>query len=1293
MLGPQPPLQAKARQKCTKENPWETVSIFSRETFTFLGDLLSVGYKRPLVVDDMYATLKEDDSALLVKNLGDNWLKEVKKNPKNPSLFLAIMKTFKREYFIAIMIGVLEWTAGLIEPYFVSKLIVILSEEDDSPADSVDDGELWMYAGLFMFASLCRAYFHHPMFYRTMHTGMRVRIACVGLTFDKLLKLSNDSLAKTTTGHLVNLVSNDAETFDQAFIFGAFLLIGPIKLIVGAYLLYQQMEYASFAGIAFCILLAPIQYYSGQAYSKFRQKSTVLTDLRVKLMNEIIMGVRLIKMYAWEGAMGKAVLDVRKAEEAKKRLTSNLRAANAAFFFCATPLIMFVMISIYVHYSDDELTPEKVFACVMYLNVIRLSVSLFIPEAIKNGAEALVSISRIQTFLLFDEFKPLKQITDSSTPHVKLENVTATWPLGSSKKTKKAPLTLSNVSLTASAPELVGVTGAVGSGKSSIFAAILGELPATTGQVTVSGNVTVAQQEVWIASDTVRANILFGREFDAERYAVVVDACCLESDFSQFQDGDNTVIGERGITLSGGQRARISLARACYQGGDIFLLDDPLSAVDTIVGRKIFDKCINTLLKGKLRILITHQHQFIPQCDRAFEVKDSELEEVNPSVFLLSSSSSSTSSDEDEIEEAQSDHHPETDGSKDDSKAPDATKPKVEMILQEDRSVGAVSLQSYVSYFKHGGVIKSTIFFFLAALSQGIFALTDFWLSEWTDRDIHDKDDSYHYRYYSIGIAVLVVLGIIRSVLFFRLAITAATGLHGKMFLAVLHSPVSFFDSNPSGRVLNRFSKDLGQLDELLPWIFFDTIQNSLLCLGGIVTVSVVNPWVLVVVGPLLAVFVWMRRYFVATAREVKRLEAMNRSPLYTAFSEAVSGLHTIRAYDRSTFFKDRYRAIQNDHSSSWYMFLLCNRWIGLRLDIMSWAFISSVTIAAIIAKDSLSPGQVALSLAYASSLAGSFQWCVRQSAETENHMTATERIRTYGKLPPEESKKLVKRAIKPPKNWPDQGKIEFKDYSLKYREGLPTVLNKLNFTISPGSKVGIVGRTGAGKSSIMQGLFRLVEAANGSILVDNVNTSTVRLKKLRSSCSVIPQDPILFSGTVRYNLDPFNRQKNDQTLWKALEAVQLKNAVKKCGGLSFAVSEGGRNFSIGQRQLICLARAILQKNKILMMDEATANVDPETDSIIQETIRNQFKACTVITVAHRLHTIIDNDLVVVLHKGVVSDIGEPHELLQREDSLLTKFVNQTGAASSRSLRETARQASLRRLNSASLPSYKNVPY
>ena len=1287
MLGPEPPLQKKAQQKCTKPNPFETVSLLSRETYAFLGELLSIGYKRPLVADDMYATLEEDDSALLVKQLRDNWNSELNEKPNNPSLFWAIVKTFRREYSMAVIVGVLEWTAGLIEPYFVSRLIFLLSDEDDDK--KVDTNELWMYAGLFMFASLCRAYLHHPMFYRTMHTGMRVRVACVGLTYDKVLSLSNDAIAKTTTGHLVNLVSNDTETFDQAFIFAAFLLIGPIKVIVGAFLIYQHLEYASFAGISFCVLLAPIQYYSGKAYSKFRQTSTVLTDTRVKLMNEIIMGIRLIKMYAWEEPMSTSVLGVRKEEEKKKRLTSNLRAANAAFFFCTTPLIMFVMISIYTNYSSEELTPAKVFACVMYLNVIRLSVSLFIPEAIKNGSEALVSMKRIEAFLLFDEFKPLKQSSDSNKSQVTFNNFTSTWSLGDDVKTKSAQATLKDVTFTASAPELIGVTGSVGAGKSSIFAAILGELPAASGTVNVSGRITVAQQEVWIASDTVRSNILFGREYDENRYAAIVDACCLQSDFDQFQDGDNTSIGERGITLSGGQRARISLARACYQGGDIYLLDDPLSAVDTIVGRKIFEKCINTLLKGKLRFLITHQHQFIPQCDRAFEVKDGQMDEVSPSAYLLSSSSSSSSEIEEEIEEEMP---TDEEGVKDDSKSPETSKPKIEMISKEDSSTGGVSLQTYFSYFRHGGTAKGIIFMILAISSQVMFALTDIWLSKWTDRNINDKDDSFHYRYYAIAVSILIVLGVTRSLLFFRLAITAATGLHNSMFKAIIASPVCFFDSNPSGRILNRFAKDLGQLDELLPWIFFDTIQNSLLCLGGIITVSVVNPWVLVVVGPLLALFIYMRRFFVATAREVKRLEATCRSPLYTAFSEAISGLHTIRAYDRSVYFKDRYRAMQNDHSSSWFLFLVCNRWIGLRLDLMSWAFISSVTIAAILVRDSLSPGQVALSLAYASSLAGSFQWTIRQTAETENHMTATERIRAYGKLPAEESKKQLKRAKTPPKNWPSKGEIEFKNFSLKYREGLPLVLKDLNIVIKSGSKVGIVGRTGAGKSSIMQGLFRLVEASTGSISIDGIKTKSINLQKLRSSCSVIPQDPILFSGTIRYNLDPFGRQENDQALWNALESVELKPAVKRIGGLSFLVSEGGRNFSIGQRQLICLARAILQKNKILMMDEATANVDPETDSIIQETIRKQFDDCTVITVAHRLHTIIDNDLVVVLHKGVVTDFGEPHQLLQKEDSLLTKFVNQTGASSGRSLRETAKQASMKRLSSPSII-HKNVPY
>ena len=1138
---------------------------------------------------------------------------------------------------------------------------------------------------------------------------MRCRIACTSLVYRKVLTMSNKSLSETTTGHLVNLISNDTERFDQTMPFLPFLLIGPLKAIAIAFLVYQKLKWPGLVGVVSCVLTAPLFYVMGVAYRKFRRSMAEWTDKRVKVMNEIITGMRLIKMYGWEVPFAQTVKQLRLAESVQLMKTTNLRAFNSVFFFISTPLIMFIIISLYVHFIDqdkDPLTPANVFATLMLINVLRISVALFVPEAIKNGSECLISLARIEEFLLCEEHqnvaamfgekddaaaagRPAKQGTVNTAPDaddgsaataaagslkegvmVEVKDVACTWP-GSHTTV------LERLNLTVPTGGLIGIMGSVGAGKSSFLSLLIGDLEKQGGSCHVGTRPTMVNQEVWLTSDTVQRNILFGRALDQERYEAVVDACCLASDFKQFAEGDQTVIGDRGITLSGGQKARIGLARACYEGGDLFLLDDPLSAVDCVVGRHIVNKCINGLLRNTTRILVTHQHQFLPLCDTVYEMDPVRKTLVKTEAFPVA----------DEAEE-ETEKKEEAAAAAPEGEAKDAA----ETMSKEDRMTGAVTYKTYVEYFRHGGMCLAVLTLVLVAIAQTGMLLTDVWLTRWVDRPAGDKDDSFHYRYYAICLSVLVVVAAVRSGLFFHVAIKASTSMHNSMFRALVRLPMFFFDTNPTGRILNRFSKDVGQMDELLPWIFFDCVQQILICVGSIVMVCIFNPWVLLAAAPILAFFIYMRNYFIASGREVKRLEAQNRSPLYSCFSETISGVSTIRAYGRVRSLFGRYCAVQDDHTSAFYLFVMLNRWIGSRLDLASWFFIAMATIAAVLARDEMSSGQVAVSIAYAATLAGAAQWAVRQSAELENMMTATERVRLYATLEAEDgaaaladeptkatkTKKAQKKAQT--KAWPSKGEVVFDEFSMRYREGLPLVLNKISFTVEPGMKVGVIGRTGAGKSSLMQAMFRLCPSAHGRIVIDGRDTATVPLDELRAGCSVIPQDPVLFTGTLRYNVDPFGRAASDRVIWKALEDVQLATAISSLPAkLEYDVKEGGKNFSVGQRQLICLARAILRENKVLIMDEATANVDPETDAVVQQTVRRQFEDCTVLTIAHRLNTVIDADRILVLAAGQVEAYGEPHALLEDKDSVLSKFVDQTGDESSQSLRVVASQASMRR--------------
>eukprot|EP01063_Lacrimia_lanifica_P037431 TRINITY_DN767_c0_g4_i1.p1 TRINITY_DN767_c0_g4~~TRINITY_DN767_c0_g4_i1.p1 ORF type:complete len:1345 (+),score=416.40 TRINITY_DN767_c0_g4_i1:92-4126(+) len=1330
-----PPVEPPATQQCTRRSPFFDTWKVGKWWYLYLNPLLAEGFSRTLTKDDLYEALPDEKAEAAAAELKEHWdgeLTQAAHEGREPSLLKTLVRGYGCKYFMVTCIGLAEYTCGMLEPLFAGYLLdaMLITEEPSNatllenttlfanatqtPPESADTGGMWLWASLFMLVAFIRSVMHHPFFGQSQQLGMKLRIACTSLIYGKILRLTGSSVMQTTTGHLVNLISNDTERFDQSAIFLHFLLIGPLKAVVTMYVAVVNFSYAGAIGITLVLCMAPLQYNIGKRFGALRRETTQCTDKRVKVMNEVIQGIRLIKMYAWEIPFSKAIAALRLNEEQNLRRTARLRAFNASVFFLMTPLVMFIILTIWVWTDgrDEDLKPSQVFTTMMYINILRFSFGMFIPQAVAIGSEALVSVARIEKMLLLEEHKtgaagslallsstepinddvevpsapvPAPLRLDPSTA-IKVDKVSATWPTGTVPVFEDAALEVRK-------GELVGVMGLVGCGKTSLLSLLTGELRAAEGSggVGVAAPPSLAAQEVWIISGTVRDNILLGRELDEARYNAVVAACGLLPDFEQLADGDTTLVGERGITLSGGQKARLSLARTCYEGGDIVLLDDPLSAVDTHVGRHIFDRCITGLLQNTTRVLVTHQHQYLPQCDRVYIVKDKKFVLATDEDFAGIIDSPPTGPEGEPAEMAvpkaakqvnRESQAADAAAGKEDGKG---KKEKEKEMAAEDRNIGAVSVSTFLTYFSLGGRTLAIVFVFLALGAQVGFAWMDLWLARWVDIPGHENQErAYRYRTYAWLFGITLVLGVARSFLFFHMAINASTRLHNRMFTAVLNSPVSFLDTNPSGRVLNRFAADLGRVDELLPWIFFDFQSILLSCVGLLVTVSIVNPWVIIAVVPVVCVFIGLRQYYIQTAREVKRMEAMAKGPIFSIFSECLNGLECIRAFRRQDWFSARFRAAQDDHTSAFHVFLTANRWIGFRLDLMSWFFICCVTVAAVVVTDaggsSLSNGEIALSLAYVSVLTGSAQWCVRQSAETESLMTAVERIRAYGDLPPQ----ITDTPQSPRDSWPEQGQIRFKNYSMRYREGLPLVVKALDLVIPPKSKIGIVGRTGAGKSSIMQALFRLCEPAEGLVEIDGLDTATIPLADLRSRCSVIPQDPVLFTGTLRYNLDPFDTVSSDEALWAVLEEVQLRDLITASDKqLDMVIHEGGKNFSVGQRQLICLARALIRRNKILMMDEATANVDPNTDRVIQDVVREKFADCTVLTIAHRLHTVIDCDKVLVLDQGVNCGYDDPHVLLSDSESLLSSFVDQTGPEASAALRETAKEAHLKRAGAA----------
>ncbi|XP_072240527.1 ATP-binding cassette sub-family C member 4-like isoform X2 [Leuresthes tenuis] len=1149
----------------------------------------------------------------------------------------------------------------------------------------------------------------HLYYYHVLRIGMKIRVAMCHMIYRKALRLSSESMGRTTTGQIVNLLSNDVNRFDEITLNLHYLWVGPLQAAVIVVFLWHEIGPTCLTGVAALALMMPIQTWFGKLFGIFRSKTAVLSDSRIRIMNEVVSGIRIIKMYAWEKPLSALVTEVRRKEISQVLKSSYLRGLNMASFFASSKITVFITFTVFA-LLGNPITARSVFVTVSLYGTIKLTVTLFFPLAIEKLSETVVSIRRIKNFLLLEEVKrhhsglPLKERKENS---VEIEKLTCYWD-----KSLDSP-SLENITVTAKPQQLLAVIGPVGAGKSSLLSAILGELRHDTGKLTVEGQLTYASQQPWVFPGTIRSNILFGRELNPKKYERVLRACALKKDLELLPDGDLTLIGDRGATLSGGQKARVNLARAVYQEADIYLLDDPLSAVDAEVGKHLFEQCICGLLKNKCRVLVTHQLQYLRAADHIVVLREGHIMSRGTYSELQSSGLDMVSllrSDEEQERpprsadpEILSLHSQRTNFSRSSSCSYSSLLPSdgscidqlpvetVRSIAEENRAEGNVGGHVYLKYFTAGcHPLGLMVIVLLSVIAEAAYILQDWWLVYWANEEFSNGtaavvslnginvtrsgsefDLTFYLGVYSGLTAAAVVFGFIRSLVIFRGLVKSAQTLHNNMFSAVLRTHVRFFDVNPIGRILNRFSKDIGQMDSMLPITFVDFYQLFLQNAGVVAVAASVIPLILIPVVPLLLFFLYLRRYYLHTSRDIKRLESTTRSPVFSHLSSSLQGLWTIRAFRAEERLKKAFDAHQDLHSEAWFLFLMTSRWFALRLDNICSVFITLATFGCIIFRDGLEAGEVGLVLTYAVTLVGNFQWTVRQSAEVENMMTSVERVVEYTELESEAPWETQKR---PPPDWPSRGMVTFNRVNFSYSTDGPPVLRDISATFQPSEKVGVVGRTGAGKSSLISALFRLAEP-QGEIHIDGVLTSKIGLHDLRQKMSIIPQDPVLFTETVRKNLDPFD-QHTDENLWKALEEVQLKSVVEELPGkLETVLAESGSNFSVGQRQLVCLARAILRKNRILIIDEATANVDPRTDELIQKTIRDKFRDCTVLTIAHRLNTIIDSDRILVLDGGTIQELDRPFALLQNKEGAFYKMVQQTGQTEAAALLESARLA------------------
>ncbi|KAJ9588188.1 hypothetical protein L9F63_018452, partial [Diploptera punctata] len=1185
------------------------------------------------------------------------------------------------------------------QPLFLGRLIQFFG---GSQKYNITLQEAYIFAGGIVLCSALNIFVIHPYMMAILHMGMKVRVACCSLIYRKALKMSLTALGESTAGQVVNLMANDVNRFDVAFVFFHYLWIGPIETLVVTYFMWQEVGVSAAIGVASLLLFIPLQGYLGKKTSILRMKTATRTDARVRLMNEIISGIQVIKMYTWEFPFAHLVDSTRRNEIKAITATSYIRGISLSFIIFTTRISTFISVVAYV-LMGNHITAEQVFVLVSYYQILRQTMTVFFPQGISQVAEAQVSVKRIQNFMLYGERNVVKKPDNDAVNHVNhvevpskeggvnIIDASAKWTPQSHDNT------LNKITLSIKPGSLVAVIGPVGAGKTSFLHAILNELPLSEGKIEVGGTISYASQEPWLFAGSVRQNILFGQPFVLERYNKVVRVCALKRDFQLLPYGDKTIVGERGVSLSGGQRARVNLARAVYKDADIYLMDDPLSAVDPHVSKHLFDDCIAGYLKGKTVILATHQLHHLKYVDQ---------------IVILHNGSVAVHGTYNELQESGLDFAKLLDEDSSDDDVDDTETPSLRKMLRqlsitsvnsvdekkqpepkeiaEMRSVGSVSSEVYRAYLRAGGnCCIIFIMFLLFIMAQAFASGSDYWLTYWTNIE-QERWDAEHYSddilefvenggllsattciYVYTGITIAtIVITLLRSIMFFKVCMRASVNLHDTMFRSITRATMYFFNTNSSGRILNRFSKDMGAIDELLPAAMIDCLQIGLTMLGIIIVVAIVNVWLLVPTFFVGVIFYLFRIVYLHTSRSVKRLEGMTRSPVFQHLNASLQGLTTIRAFGAEEILMKEFDNHQDLHSGAWYLFIASSRAFGFWLDVVCLIYICIVTFSFLFMGADSTGGNVGLAITQAIGLTGMLQWGMRQTTELENQMTSVERVLEFTQVeqePPLESTP----DRKPPSLWPSEGAIMFDHLYLRYgKEALP-VLKNLNFAIEAREKIGIVGRTGAGKSSLISALFRLANL-EGSIYIDGIDITKIGLHDLRCKLSIIPQEPVLFSGTLRKNLDPFD-EYSDAVLWEALEEVELKAVVNDLSaGLNSKVMEGGSNFSVGQRQLVCLARAIVRNNTILVLDEATANVDPQTDSLIQITIREKFADCTVLTIAHRLNTVMDSDKVLVMDAGIMMEFDHPHILLQNKDGYLYNMVQQTSRATAEMLMKKA---------------------
>nr|CAB3219628.1 multidrug resistance-associated protein 1-like [Phallusia mammillata] len=1264
-----------------KPSPKNRATFYSKMFYQWFTKFALVGYRRTLIDTDLWKLDLSYRSNHVTKQFLKHWNAKTNKkteyvnksNNKNTQggrtrLLWTICKTFGPYFLFGSLLKFVLSCLNFARPQILGALISFTAQ--DVP---LWQGYFWAIS-LFVAVTIWTIILQQHM-YICASVGMKLRSALIGSIYRKILCLSNAARKENTVGGIVNLVSVDTQNLRALPQQLDTLWAAPLQIILAIYFLWQELGPSVIAGVAVMVFLIPVNALIVRKSKSLQLKQMEYKDARMKFMSEVLSGIKVLKMYAWELSFQDKITEVRNKELKQLRRFAYLNAATTFTFVCVPVMVSLVTFAVYV-LSDKHniLDARKIFVSLSLFDILRGPLST-LPSVISSVVQAGVSLRRIDHFLNqseLDELSVDRRNTDSDNA-ITVRKGCFQWEPGNK--------ILKEITMSVPVGSLVAVVGQIGCGKSSLVSALLGNMDKRQGYVAVRGSIAYVPQQAWIQNLSVRDNITFGKKLDVCRYEEIVEACELKLDFSMLPAGDQTEIGERGINLSGGQKQRVAIARAVYQDKQIYLFDDPLSSVDSHVEKRIFENVIgpNGCLKSKTRLLVTHGLTHLSQVDKIYVLKNGMISEVGhyyellnkngyfaeflktystcpgrkesaettgPNVEVTSISSQPPSDIESEngkqvekpllsdsccgFESKQSlssVHHRREpfSESKEENKSKNS---KRKLITKEKMEIGSVKSSFFISYLRSVGFLLSLLICFFYVLQNIAMVYSRVWLSEWSDDPVtsdgtQNGTETRLLVYSSLGLvqASLVVVALFTMTYG---SVTASAIMHANLLHRILRAPMHFFHTTPLGRLLNRFSQDIQVVDKAIPATLHLLLMNTIQAVGSFAVIIYITPLFAVVLGPLLLFYYFIQCFYTRTLRQLKRLESVYRSPIFSHFAETITGVTTIRAYDlQKTFISDEEFKF-DQHQMALYVRMISNRWIGVQLQLVGNFIVLFASLFAVNAKGSINAGTVGLSVSYAILVTNILKRLVRQACMLEANVVSIERILEYSNVVQEAPLYLDRDDVPP--EWPSRGQIDFQGYSTKYQPDLEFVVQDITASIAHGEKIGVVGRTGAGKSSLTLGIFRIIEAFEGTIKIDGKDIKDVGLYTLRSKLSIIPQDPVLFCGSLRMNLDPFDVYSDEQ-LWSALEHSHLKNFVVSLPlKLDHKVSEGGDNLSVGQRQLICLARALLRKSKILILDEATAAVDLETDDLIQTTIRSEFCDSTTITIAHRLNTIMDSD-------------------------------------------------------------------